>query len=275
MTLNIDNISKSFKDKKVLDDINTSFETGKIYGLLGRNGAGKSTLMRIISNRIFPDQGKVTLDLQEIYKNPKLFKYVFVSSEDNMFPSDERCINIFKMLCDFAPFDYQKMLSLSEEFGLNTKTKWEKLSTGYRTIFNDIIALSSPATFVFHDEPILGLDANHRELFYEKLLQTYSEDKCIVVATHLIDEITNIIDSVIIIDQGKIVIDKDKDKLLSNIYLVSGVKEDVDLAIKHANIIKISNSLQQTKAIVEGYVEDSNVLVEHLDLQKYFIEMTK
>ena len=275
MTLNIDNIYKSFKDKKVLDDINTSFETGKIYGLLGRNGAGKSTLMRIISNRIFPDQGKVTLDLQEIYKNPELFKYVFVSSEDNMFPSDERCINIFKMLCDFAPFDYQKMLSLSEEFGLNTKTKWEKLSTGYRTIFNDIIALTSPATFIFYDEPILGLDANHRELFYEKLLHTYSEDKCIVVATHLIDEIANIIDSVIIIDHGKIVIDKDKDKLLSNIYLVSGVKEDVDLAIKHANIIKISNSLQQTKAIVEGYVEDSNVLVEHLDLQKYFIEMTK
>lgn len=273
MNIDINNISKTFKDVKALDSVSTTFSTGKIYGLLGRNGAGKSTLMRVIGNRIFQDSGTISIGGIEINSDEKLFKNLFISNEDNMFPSDEKCINIFKLLRDIAGFDYDTMLSLSDEFSLNTKIKWEKLSTGYRTIFNDIIALASPASFVFYDEPILGLDANHRELFYEKLLASYSEDRCIVIATHIIEEISQLINSVIIINQGKIIVDSDKDELLEDLYLISGNKDDIERISNNA--INIRKSLGQYIAIVKGFVDTPNINIEKLDLQRYFVEMTR
>ena len=144
-----------------------------------------------------------------------------------------------------------------------------------QTIFKDIIGLASSREFVFFDEPILGLDANHRELFYEELLSAFSPDRCFVVATHLIEEIAPVIDSVIIIDKGKVLKAEDKDSLLENIYMVSGDRSEVEEATKNCTIISRTSILGQEKVLVEGEVENENVKKERVDLQRYFVEITK
>ena len=119
------------------------------------------------------------------------------------------------------------------------------------------------------------MDANHRELFYEELLASFSPERCFVVATHLIEEISPLVDTVIIIDQGKLLREGDKDTLLSNIRMVSGERERVEKAVEGMKVLSRTTILGQTKVMVEGEVEEEGVKVENVDLQRYFVEMTK
>ena len=198
-----------------------------------------------------------------------------IVGDENMLPSSTKLKNVFRMLEDSGAGSFDKAMELSRKFKLDVNKKWEKLSTGYRTIFKDIIGLASSREFVFFDEPILGLDANHRELFYEELLSAFSPDRCFVVATHLIEEIAPVIDSVIIIDKGKVLKAEDKDSLLENIYMVSGDRSEVEEATKNCTIISRTSILGQEKVLVEGEVENENVKKERVDLQRYFVEITK
>ena len=275
MKLECVNVSKHFGSLKAVDNVSCSFQSGHIIGLLGRNGAGKSTLIRTIGDRIFQKEGEIKLDGTILTKSSSLFKNVFIVGEENMLPQMS-CENIFSLMDDLERGSKEKADSLSKEFQLNTKKRWDKLSTGYRTIFKNILALSSYAPFVFFDEPTLGLDANHRELFYEKLLSSFAPEKCFIIATHLIDEIESLIDRVIIINKGKLILDGEKDEILNNLYMVSGNENDVITATKEGKIISTKALLGKTTALVKGEVESgSNITISPVDLQKYFIELTK
>lgn len=275
MSIEIKDIKKSFRSTKALDGVSCSFERGHIIGLLGRNGAGKSTLIKCIGNRLYQDDGSILLDGNEVRKSPKDFERITIVGDENMLPSSTKLKNIFKMMDDMGIGSEEKALMLSKKFKLDVNKKWEKLSTGYRTIFKDILGLASNREYVFFDEPILGLDANHRELFYEELLASFSPDRCFVVATHLIEEISPLIDKVIIIDNGKLMKEGDKDYLLSKVKMVSGEKERVERAVEGRKVLSRSSILGQMKVLVEGDVEGDGINVENVDLQRYFVEMTK
>ena len=275
MSIEIKDIKKSFRSTKALDGVSCSFERGHIIGLLGRNGAGKSTLIKCIGNRLYQDEGSILLDGNEVRKSPKDFERITIVGDENMLPSSTKLKNIFKMMDDMGIGSEEKALMLSKKFKLDVNKKWEKLSTGYRTIFKDILGLASNREYVFFDEPILGLDANHRELFYEELLASFSPDRCFVVATHLIEEISPLIDKVIIIDNGKLMKEGDKDYLLSKVKMVSGEKERVERAVDGRKVLSRSSILGQMKVLVEGDVEGDGINVENVDLQRYFVEMTK
>ena len=62
MSIVFENVSKSFGPVQALRNVSFTLEEGRIYGLLGRNGAGKSTLLSVLTQRIFPDSGSVTVD---------------------------------------------------------------------------------------------------------------------------------------------------------------------------------------------------------------------
>ena len=275
MKIECSNVSRSFGRTKALDGVSLSFEKGHIIGLLGRNGAGKSTLIKSIGNRIYQDFGSITIEGREIRRSPEDFERIMIVGDENMLPSSTKLKNVFRMLEDSGAGSYDKAMELSRKFKLDVNRKWEKLSTGYRTIFKDILGLASNREYVFFDEPILGLDANHRELFYEELLAAFSPDRCFVVATHLIEEIAPVIDTVIIIDKGKVLKAEDKDSLLENIYMVSGDRSEVEEATKNCTIISRTSILGQEKVLVEGEVENENVKKERVDLQRYFVEITK
>lgn len=274
MSIEIKDIRKSFRSTKALDGVTCSFEEGHIIGLLGRNGAGKSTLLKCLGDRITPDGGSIEID-GEKHTSPRAFAAMTLVGDENMLPSSTKLMDIYRMMDDMGVGSYEKAMMLSRKFKLNPKKKWEKLSTGYTTIFKDIMALSSNRSYVFFDEPILGLDANHRELFYQELLSAFTPERCFVVATHLIEEISPLVDKVIIIDGGKLIVEEDKDTLLSGLSMVSGEKEKVMAAIEGKKILSSSSILGQTRVMVEGKVEDTTVTVEGVDLQRYFVEITK
>lgn len=280
MKLKINHVSKNFKDIKALDDISCEFETGKIYALLGRNGAGKSTLMNIIANRLFPDTGEITIDGNDIYNKDEELSKLFLMSDADFFGSN-KVKDVFSFVRYFDPaFDLDYAKELVEAFELNIKMNVSKLSTGYSSIFKIILALCSSANFVMFDEPILGLDATHRDLFYKILLNRFLQKEgkvCYILSTHLIEEIDSIAERAVVIKKGKLFMEGEVEELISSVKSVSGSKVEVEKAIQKANkvfgIDKIGNL--HTAYISGDIDQEADVTVEKVDLQRMFIEITR
>lgn len=280
MTLEIKHISKSYHKHNVLSDISFKIEPNKIYGLLGRNGAGKSTLLNIINNRTFASKGSVLIDGISMTDNEALLNRVYLMSEDNLFPPQMKVKDMFLISERFyGQFDWDLANNMVKEFDLNQKLTFKKLSTGYRSIAKLIISLCVPCDYVFLDEPVLGLDTIHRELFYQFLIESYeSRQRTFVISTHLIEEITNLLEEVIIIDNGRLKVVSDTDSLLLNCFSLSGSKDDMREVTQHLNII----GHEALGDFVTVYVSDelptnlpSTITVKSLKLQDYFVQLTK
>ena len=237
--IQIKNITKRYKDVTALDDVSFSFEFGKIYGFLGRNGAGKTTLINIIANRIFADQGEILIDGIPAKENMGVHEKIFCMSEADLYDRDLKVKDHFKWTNRFyTDFDLKKAFELSKKFNLDTNKRFKALSKGYQSIFKLIIALSLNVPYVIFDEPVLGLDANHRELFYSLLLKEFeNNERTLIIATHLIEEVSNIIEEVVLIDKGKILVQETVEELLEKGYSVSGAAQEVDHYCVGRNVI--------------------------------------
>lgn len=276
--IELKNISKRFKKSVALDNVSVTFEENKIYGLLGRNGAGKSTMINIITNSLFADSGEVFVDGELAVENDNALEKIYLMSDRNYYPHSMKIKDIFKWTKNFYPnFDMDYALKLSKEFDLNVNKKVEALSTGYRSLYKLIIALSVNTPYIFLDEPVLGLDANNRDLFYQKLLEKYIENPCtIVISTHLIEEISNIVEDVVIIKDGKIIKNQSRESLLQQGYTISGSAEKVDKFTVGKEVIgeDVIGGLKSAYIIGKADVIPEGLEKTKLDLQKLFVKLT-
>lgn len=279
--IQIKNITKRYKDVTVLDDVSFSFEFGKIYGFLGRNGAGKTTLINIIANRIFADQGEILIDGIPAKENMGVHEKIFCMSEADLYDRDLKVKDHFKWTNRFyTDFDLKKAFELSKKFNLDTNKRFKALSKGYQSIFKLIIALSLNVPYVIFDEPVLGLDANHRELFYSLLLKEFeNNERTLIIATHLIEEVSNIIEEVVLIDKGKILVQETVEELLEKGYSVSGAAQEVDHYCVGRNVIGYDElgGLKVAYILGEKTVlpQESNLQITAMNLQKLFVKMTE
>lgn len=279
--IQINNITKRYKDIVALDHVSFSFEHGKIYGFLGRNGAGKSTLINIIANRIFASEGEILVDNLPVKENMTVHEKIFCMSEADLYSDSIKVKDLFKWInCFYDSFDLDKAYDIAKKFNLNMNKKFKQLSKGYQSIFKLTVTLALNVPYVIFDEPVLGLDANHRELFYELLLKDYeNNERTIIIATHLIEEVSNIIEEVVLIDKGKILLQKSVEDLLNTGYSVSGTAKDVDTYCKDKEVIgfdelggmKIAYILGEKTSITQG----STLQFSTINLQKLFIKLTE
>lgn len=278
--IEIKNISKSYENVTALDDVSVSFEFGKIYGLLGRNGAGKSTLINIITSRIFEDKGEVLIDGVHAKENMALHGKIFCMSEKDLYDESMKIREHFVWASRFYDcFDLDNAFKLADKFGLDTSKKFTALSRGYQSVAKLIIALSLKVPYTFFDEPVLGLDANHRELFYKLLLKEFENgERTFIIATHLIEEIADIIEEIVLIDKGKIIVQKSVEELLGESYSVQGFKGEVDEYCKGKNVIGREELGELKIAYIlgeKGDLSGGSLQLSALSLQKLFIRLTE
>lgn len=283
-TVQVKNISKYYGKVCALENISITFEADKIYGLLGRNGAGKTTLLNLMTNRLFPTDGEVIVDGEKVIENDKAVEKIYYMSEKNLYPESMKVKDIFFLTKEFYPeFDMGYAIALCEKFELKPDKKFKALSTGYRSIAKLITAMASNSRIMIFDEPVLGLDANHRDLFYKELLANYMEEpKTIILSTHIIEEIAKILERVIIIDDKKITVDDSTENLLKSAYCVSGASGDVDKYIEGKNCINIDHMASYKSATVLEKITDKdkenagklNLEISKVELQKLFINLT-
>ena len=173
---------------------------------------------------------------------------------------------------------------MQAKFNLNINTKIKNLSTGYNSICKIITTLASNAEVLIFDEPVLGLDANHRELFYKELMENYIENpKTIILSTHIIEEVSNLIEKVIILNNNKIISSDEAEELLDKAYTVSGLSENIDKFISEKNIVNIEEITSFKSATIIGNLtkedkklaQDLDLKFSKVELQKLFIYLTE
>lgn len=278
--IQVKNVTKRFKDVIALDDVTITFEHGKIYGLLGRNGAGKSTLLNVITNRIFADEGMVIIDDLPASENDEAQHKVFMMSEANLYPKTFKVKDVFIYTKQFyGDFDMDLALRLCDIFSLSPKKKIMQLSTGYTSIFKLITALSVNVPYIFFDEPVLGLDANHRDVFYKILIECFVETgNTYVISTHLIEEISNLIEDIIILKDGNVIREESCDEMLQNGYTITGKTGSIDAFIQDKQVIGFDLLGGLKTAYILGSFHEHDIPedleVSKMDLQKLFIQLT-
>ena len=264
MKLEVKNLRKRYGQNLVLDGISLTFESGNIYGLFGRNGAGKSTLFRCINDLLPYDEGSILLDGAE-YRDlaREKRKMLAIANEDNLFPADA---NIKSMACAYAymrNIDEEKLLSDIERFSIPLKKKWEAINSG--------------ASFIFLDEPVLGLDAINRDELYRRLLEDFSEEKTYIISSHIIDEVASFASYIYFLDSKRIVLEGESELIQQQSFILSGSSGDLAGVKGNFSIISRGNRLGSEYMCILGKIEEvpASVKAEKTDLQQLFIEMTK
>lgn len=277
--IEVKGVCKQYGSTTALRQVSLKLEENKIYGLLGRNGAGKTTLVNTITGRIFADSGTVLVDGAPAPENDAALRKIYLTSEKTLFPENMRVKDVFQWTKAFYPdFDLAYAQQLAGQFGLNTSKRIKALSTGYNSICKLIIALSVNTPYLLFDEPVLGLDANNRDLFYRLLIEKYSESPCtILLSTHLIEEVSAVIEEVIIIQDGSILKNEPRDALLAQGYTVSGTAQRVDEYLAGKKVIGFDSLGGLKTAYVLGDCSapiPDGIEISKLDLQKLFIQLT-
>ena len=206
--IKINNVSKTFRRNKVLDNLNLEINKGDRIALVGSNGSGKTTLIRCLLGEYIHD-GEILLDdMQPRDHRQEVLKRVSFVPQ---LPPPLRMpvgqlINFSASVCDSNP---EKMYKVSDALGLDARKirsqPFVKLSGGQKQKLLISIALGRDSQFLIMDEPAANLDPEARHNFFS-LLAKKQEDTAMIISSHRLDEVAALVNRVIELDQGKVVL---------------------------------------------------------------------
>lgn len=210
--VNIKNLSKSYGEKKVLDNINLTITNGKIVGLLGKNGAGKTTLIKLINDLLTPTEGKILINGKSVgVETKKIISYL---PERTYLNKQMKVVEVLDYFSDFYDnFDKGKTLKLLKDLDLDVNMNLSKMSKGMQEKVQLVLVMSRSADLYILDEPLGGVDPATRDYILDTILSNFKENASVIISTHLISDIERILDEVVFIDKGKIILQSEADKL--------------------------------------------------------------
>lgn len=209
MELKINNLTKRFKDKVAVDNVNLTLTPG-VWGLLGENGAGKTTLIKMIAGIMNPTIGEVCFDKQNIHSMGKDYRNVFgfltqdfnVSKEFTVKDYLEYVAALKGLSAQYTKNQINDLLEILTLSDVRNKHIW-KLSGGMRRRVGIAQAmLNSPKVLVL-DEPTAGLDPGERVRF-RNFISEFSQDRIVLISTHIVSDIEYISTKNAIMKSGKI-----------------------------------------------------------------------
>ena len=207
--IQVNNLTKSFSGRKVINDISFEVNKGEVFALLGHNGAGKSTTIDLILGLKCPDEGNATiLGMDAAKHRKKVFEKVGVQLQhteyQNMMTVEEACIEYASLYK--KPSDYKELL---HSFGLSDlkKSYINKLSGGEKQKLSVVLALIGNPEIVFLDELTTGLDVAARREVWRTLKHLKEKGLTIFLTTHYMEEAQALCDHVCIIKSGEKVIE--------------------------------------------------------------------
>ncbi|MFI0940621.1 ATP-binding cassette domain-containing protein [Streptomyces sp. NPDC021020] len=253
---------------QALDGVTADIHGPCIVGLLGRNGAGKTTLLRSLVGQDFVSSGTVRVLGANPVENDAVLRRTTLIREDQTYPD----LKVRQALAAGALFhprwDAALAAELLEAYELPPDRSIKKLSRGMRAALGIILGLAAHADVTLFDEPVAGLDAVVRDMFYRHLLADYTaHPRCIVLSTHLIDEVADLLERILILDHGRLVLDALTDDLRGNAVTVTGPTPGVERFVADRTTLSRRALAGRTTAVMAGRLDDRDrQLAEHLRL---------
>lgn len=220
----IKDLSKSYFNKKALNNVNFNIEEGKVVGILGPNGSGKTTLIKILVGLLRQSKGEVKIDGQDIgiytksivsYLPDRNFLYKWMKIKD----AKEFYQDFYK---DFNDKTFDELLDFMK---LDQDMKIESLSKGMQEKLNLSLVLSREAKLYVLDEPIAGVDPVARDQILDAIINNYRQESSMLITTHLVRDMENLFDGLVFLKEGEIVLEgnaealrEEKGKQVDDIY---------------------------------------------------------
>ena len=210
--LRIEHLTKTFGDKKAVDDLSITINSGEIYGFIGHNGAGKTTTLKSVCGILNFDSGKITLDGISVTENPIEFKKQIAYIPDNP--------DLYEFMSGIKYLNF-----IADIFGISAEDREEKIKK-YADIFELTEDLSQPVSayshgmkqklaiisawihnprFIIMDEPFVGLDPKAAHSLKEMMREVCNSGGAIFFSTHVLEVAEKLCDKVAIIKNGKLI----------------------------------------------------------------------
>jgi ABC-2 type transport system ATP-binding protein len=205
MKIQVQNLSFSYGTSPVLNISNTAFEEGKIYAIVGKTGVGKTTFFKAITNIVTNYTGKVLIDGIDVKQNLSLLSQVGIVLDDmELYKSRTGMFNLRYFGGLRGGFDLSYALKLADELelsqALNMNVSSYSLGMSKKLIL--LISLMSSAKILIFDEPFRGLDLKTVEWFRQHLLNLKSENRLILISSHVQEDIETLSDRVLVLSKG-------------------------------------------------------------------------
>ena len=268
MGLVLKNVSKTFINKKAVDNISLSLDKPGVYGLLGTNGAGKTTTIRMLLGIIKKDEGEITWNGKEVDRKSVNFGYL--PEERGVYPKTK----IFDQLMYFA-----ELKGMEKSIGIDAIEKWakelkveeylnmpaEKLSKGNQQKIQFMTAVIHNPELVVLDEPFSGLDPVNTEILKNIIIDLVKNGKYVIMSAHQMATIEEFCSDILILNKGKTVLQGNlkeiKEKYPANRVTID-VNQEIDKYINELGL-EIENAKNN-----EYTIKISNEEIAHKLLNK-------
>lgn len=302
--IKVDNLEKSYKDKKALDKISFDVKEGEILCFLGPNGAGKSTTINILTTALNSDGGNMYYD-DKLVKGSDI-KY---KSSLGIVPQDlavyeeisaQKNVEFFAALYGLRGRELKTKVDEALEFvGLLDKKKdiVKTFSGGMKRRLNIACAIAHKPKIIIMDEPTVGIDPQSRNHILNSIRELREKGATVIYTTHYMEEVEEISTRIIIVDHGRIIAEGTKDELKEHyaderlyiidfedtagfnteeLYKVEGVKEIsiIEGTMKISLLKGIENLDKIIALLIKNDIKIKNITTETASLEMVFLKLT-
>lgn len=207
--IDVQHLSRNYKNKSALDDVSIRVPKGCVFGLLGESGAGKTTLIRHLMGLLRPQTGTVSVLGCDPVRDPEgALGRIGYLSEDRDLPGWMRVDELMRYTRGLYPhWDEAFANELLARFDLNAAQRVKTLSKGQKAKAGLICALSHRPELLILDEPSSGLDPVVRRHILSAVMRSVADEgRTILFSSHLLDEVERVSDYVAVIHRGKLVL---------------------------------------------------------------------
>jgi len=302
--LSIQNLEKSYKNKKVIKDISFDVKKGEILCILGPNGAGKSTTINILTGALDYEHGLIQSEKENVHDHIRTFKnrLGIVPQDIALYEelSAEQNINFFASLYGLKGRNLKKQCDAALAFaGLSDrrKDKVKTYSGGMKRRLNIACAIAHQPEILIMDEPTVGIDPQSRNHILDSIKKLRSQGMTIIYTTHYMEEVEEISTRIMIMDDGRIIAGGTKEELKEHVNEEKLYHIDVDQTerlneqefyhiegIKHVNISKSYVELSALKSVenldriiavfIQNQTKINSISCEATSLETVFLRLT-
>lgn len=266
MLIEADNLSHSFGENKVLDNISLKIEKGKVIGLLGPSGAGKTTLVNILTGQLTPTEGVIKAREEHLVTGIMMDSfglYERLTVWDNL-----------KLFADIYQVSGEKIekLLVKTELAKARKTVVGKLSKGMRNRVNFCRALLKDMDILYLDEPTSGLDPATTEKIHELIKAEKAAGTTIFLTTHNMHEAAKLCDSILLLNEGKII----EQGVPEEICMKYNLENTIEVVLGNGERNVLANSGENADILARMMREEKIVSIHSSepDLEKVFLYLT-